>query len=71
MNYFSGFKYQKIYLNRNIENNNFNQEILSIKLNKQIAYKENVILQSLYKSASDQVYLLILSFHLRGFMGFR
>ena len=45
---------QKIYLSRNIENNNFNQEILSIKLNKQIAYKENVILQSLYKSASDQ-----------------
>ena len=45
---------QKIYLKRNIENDNFNGEIISIKLNKKIIYKENVILQSLYKSASDQ-----------------
>ena len=45
---------QKINLSRNIENDNFTEEILSIKLNKQIVYKENIILQSLYKSAIDQ-----------------
>jgi len=45
---------QKIYLKRNIDNDKFNEEILSIKLDKKIIYKENLILQSLYKSASDQ-----------------
>ena len=45
---------QKIYLKRNIENGKFNKEILSIKLNKKIVYDENIILQSLYKSATDQ-----------------
>ena len=45
---------QKIYLKRNIEKDSFNEEILSIKLNKYIVYKENVILQSLYKSATDE-----------------
>ena len=45
---------QKIYLKRNIENDKFNKEILSIKLNKEIVYKENLILQSLYKAATDQ-----------------
>ena len=45
---------QKIYLKRNIKEDNFNEEILSIKLNKKIIYKENSIIQSLYKSASDQ-----------------
>ena len=45
---------QKISLKRNIENDTFNEEILSIKLNKKIVYKENVILQSLYKAASDE-----------------
>ena len=45
---------QKIYLKRNIENDNFKNEILSIKLEKKIVYKENLILQSLYKSASDE-----------------
>jgi hypothetical protein len=45
---------QKIYLKRNIENGKFNKEILSIKLNKKIVYDENIILQSLYKSAIDQ-----------------
>ena len=45
---------QKIYLIRNIEDDNFSEEILSIKLNKKIVYKENIILQSLYKSANDQ-----------------
>ena len=45
---------QKILLKRNIENDIFNEEILSIKLDKIIVYKENIILQSLYKAATDQ-----------------
>jgi len=45
---------QKIFLVRNNENDNFKEEILSIKLNKKIIYKENIILQSLYKAATDQ-----------------
>jgi len=45
---------QKIFLKRNIEDDKFNEEILSIKLDKEIVYKENIILQSLYKSATDQ-----------------
>ena len=45
---------QKIFLKRNIENDNFKEEILLIKLNKKIVYSENIILQSLYKSATDQ-----------------
>ncbi len=45
---------QKILLERNIDNDKFNEEILSIKLDKKIVYKENIILQSLYKAATDQ-----------------
>jgi len=45
---------QKISLKRNLEKDYFNEEILSIKLTKKIIYRENIILQSLYKSASDQ-----------------
>ena len=45
---------QKINLTRNLESDNFNEEILSIKLNKKILYKEDIILQSLYKSAQKQ-----------------
>ena len=45
---------QKIFLKRNIENDKFKEEILLIKLDKKIMYKENKILQSLYKSATDQ-----------------
>ncbi len=44
---------EKIFLKRNIVNDNFTGEILSIKLNKNIVYSENIILQSLYKAASD------------------
>ena len=44
---------QKIYLKRNIQNDNFIEEIVSIKLNKIEIYNENIILQSLYKSALD------------------
>ena len=42
---------EKIYLTRNLETNDFNQKILITSLNKSILYKENVILESLYKSA--------------------
>jgi len=45
---------QKIYLKRNIEDDKFNEKILSIKLDKKVVYKENIILQSLYKAATDQ-----------------
>ena len=45
---------KKIYLKRSIEEDNFNEEILSIQLDKNIIYKENIIIQSLYKAASDQ-----------------
>ena len=45
---------EKIYLKRNIEENKFNQEIISVKLDKKIIYKENIIIQSLYKSATDK-----------------
>ena len=45
---------QKIYLKRNITKDTFNEEILSIKLEKKIIYKENLIIQSLYKAATDK-----------------
>jgi murein DD-endopeptidase MepM/ murein hydrolase activator NlpD len=45
---------EKIYLSKNSEDSKFNEKILSIKLDKQIIYKENIILQSLYKAATDQ-----------------
>ena len=45
---------EKIYLKRNIESDVFIDEIISIKLNKIIVYKENLILQSLYKAALDK-----------------
>ena len=44
---------QKIFLKRNL-NDNFVDKVVSIKLSKNIIYKENIILQSLYKSASDE-----------------
>ena len=45
---------EKIYLTRNTESKKFEQKILLTKLDKNILYKENIILQSLYKSASQQ-----------------
>ncbi len=45
---------QKIFLKRNIENDKFKEEILSIRLDKKIVYKENIILQSLFKAANNQ-----------------
>ena len=45
---------EKIFLKRDIQNDNFDEKMISIKLNKKIIYKENIILQSLYKSAIDE-----------------
>ena len=45
---------EKIYLKRGTDNNQFDQKILVTKLKKNTIYKENSIMQSLYKSASDQ-----------------
>jgi len=45
---------EKIYLSRDSGNKKFNQEILTLKLEKKINYKENIIKQSLYKAAIDQ-----------------
>ncbi len=45
---------EKIYLKRNIDTDEFNKKIVVTKLNKDVLYKENIILQSLYKSASDK-----------------
>ena len=45
---------EKIYLTRNIKNDQFQQKILLTKLKKKIIYNENTILQSLYKSATDK-----------------
>ena len=45
---------QKIFLKRNIKNDIFDQKLLSVKLNKEIIYKENIITDSLYKSASKR-----------------
>ena len=45
---------QKIFLKRNIKNDKFDDQILSIKLAKEIIYKENIILQSLYNAATNE-----------------
>ena len=45
---------QKIYLKRDFEKDSFSDQILSIKLEKEIVYKENIIQQSLYSAATDE-----------------
>jgi murein DD-endopeptidase MepM/ murein hydrolase activator NlpD len=45
---------ERIYFTRNQQTNEFDQKKLITKLNKNLIYKENIILQSLYKSASNQ-----------------
>ncbi|MDA7858013.1 M23 family metallopeptidase [Candidatus Pelagibacter sp.] len=45
---------EKIYLSKNSEDLEFDKKILSVKLDKKIIYKENIITQSLYKAATDQ-----------------
>ena len=45
---------EKVFLTRDLNTDKFNQKIIVTRLNKKIIYKENIILQSLYKSAVDQ-----------------
>jgi len=45
---------EKIYLTKDDSKSEFDSTILVTKLKKKILYKENIILQSLYKSASDE-----------------
>jgi murein DD-endopeptidase MepM/ murein hydrolase activator NlpD len=45
---------EKIILRRDLEKNTFNEQIILTKLKKQIIYKENMIMQSLYKSAMEE-----------------
>ena len=45
---------EKIYLKKNTKTDKFNQEIVLTKLKKNIVYKENIILSSLYNSASSE-----------------
>ena len=45
---------EKIYLTRNFETDEFRQRTIVTKLKKNSIYKENTILQSLYKSAVDK-----------------
>jgi len=47
-------KTEKIYLTRNKPENKFNQKIVVTKLKKNVVYSENIILDSLYKSASEE-----------------
>ncbi len=45
---------EKIHLSKNLDTNDFNQKILVTSLNKSVLYKENIILDSLYRSAIEQ-----------------
>ena len=62
---------QKIKLSRNFETDNFNETTLIIKLKKKIVYKENIILQSLYKSAIDQTIPANIIVSFAGIYGFQ
>jgi murein DD-endopeptidase MepM/ murein hydrolase activator NlpD len=45
---------EKIYLTRDFDTDEFNQKTLVTSLNKNILYKENIILDSLYRSATKK-----------------
>jgi murein DD-endopeptidase MepM/ murein hydrolase activator NlpD len=45
---------EKIYLSKNSNESRFNEKILTVKLDKKIIYKEDIILESLYKAATDK-----------------
>ncbi|WP_440678955.1 peptidoglycan DD-metalloendopeptidase family protein [Candidatus Pelagibacter sp. HIMB1611] len=62
---------QKIFLVRNNSSNAFNDKIISIKLNKKIVYKENLILQSLYKAATDEEIPASIIIEFAGIYGFQ
>ena len=62
---------QKIKLIRNIQQDVFSQEVVSIKLEKEIIYKENLIVQSLYKAATDQKIPANIIIEFAGIYGFQ
>ena len=62
---------KKIYLKRSIEKDNFNEKIISVQLDKNIIYKENIIIQSLYKSATDQKIPANIIIEFAGIYGFQ
>ena len=62
---------EKVVLKRNIENDNFKEEIISVKLKKEIIYTEDVILNSLYKSAIDQNIPANIIINFAGIYGFQ
>ncbi len=62
---------EKIYLSRNIEIGEFDQKIVVTKLNKNILYKENIILQSLYRSASKKQIPANIIIEFAGIYGFQ
>ena len=45
---------EKIYLTKDSGESKFNEKMLTVKLDKKIIYNENIILQSLYKAATDK-----------------
>ncbi len=45
---------ERVLLTKNVESNEFDKEILLTKLKKKIIYNENIIVQSLYRSASEK-----------------
>ena len=62
---------QKIILKRNYENDDFSEEIISIKLRKKVVYNENIIMNSLYKSATDQNIPANIIINFAGIYGFQ
>ena len=50
---------EKLYLKRDVDKNEFSEKILVTKLKKEILYKENIILQSLYKLPLKKKFLQI------------
>ncbi len=45
---------ERVILTQDLENKIFNQRVILTKLKKQVKYSENVILQSLYKAATEK-----------------
>ena len=62
---------KKIFLKRSFEKDKFSEEILSIQLDKKIIYKENIIMQSLYKAATDENIPINIIVEFAGIYGFQ
>ena len=62
---------EKFYLKKDEETDKFDQKILITKLSKDIVYKENQIIQSLYKSAQDEKIPASIIIDFAGIYGFQ